>query len=139
MGSINMQNVIREFSKQAHGYQFRKRSETLRSIFPSITVQNMKTTSFTSTSMMNEHDNNGGKKSSISIEEGKIDKKLEKQSKSVDLEVLESNENKIMKETENNFEIGILDRSNEFAELQEENAALKKELHAIEQLFTASA
>lgn len=139
-GSINMQNVIREFAEQAHGYEFRKRSETLRSsIFPSITVQNMKATSFGSTSMMNEHDNNGSKKSSISIEEGKIDKELEKQSKSVNLEVLESNENKIMKETENSFEIGIQDRSNEFAELQEENAALKKELHAIEQLFAASA
>merc|ERR1712190_84480 len=147
-GSINMHNVIREFSEQAHGYQSRKRSGTLTrsSIFPSITVQNMKTRSFTNTTMKSEHDNNDFKKSSISIEGGKIDKELtareedeKKQSKSVDLEVLESNEDKIMQETENCFEIGILDRSSEYAELQKENAALKKELHDIEQLFVASA
>merc|ERR1712039_1004892 len=111
-------------------------------VFPSISIQTMKPRSFTSSTTMNEQENYG-KKSSISCEGGKTDELAredeKKQRKSFDLEVLESNENKIIKRTENIFDISILDRSNEFAELQKENAALKNELHSIEQLFAASA
>merc|ERR1712056_15486 len=138
-GAINMQSVVKEFSEQSHVYQFKKKSQSVRSsVFPSISI---KPRSFTSSTTMNEQENYG-KKSSISCEEGKTDDELaredeRKQRKSFDLEVLESNENKIIKRTENIFDIGILDRSNEFAELQKENAALKNELHSIEQLFAA--
>merc|ERR1711982_59390 len=73
LGTINMQNVIKEFSEQAHVYRFKKKFPTeMSSIFPSITIENMKSKSFTSTTLINEQESSG-KKISISTEVGKID------------------------------------------------------------------
>merc|ERR1711982_109015 len=126
LGTINMQNVIKEFSEQAHVYRFKKKFPTeMSSIFPSITIQNMKSKSFTSTTLMNEQESSG-KKTSISTEVGKIDEELTRkyennQSKSHDLEILESNEDKIMEEVEDNFTMDIRPQSDdEFTKLREE-------------------
>jgi len=82
-----------------------------------------------------------GKKISISTEVGKIDEELTRkdennQSKSHDLEILESNEDIIMEEVEDNFTMDIRTQSDdEFTKLKEENDMLKKELYSIQQLL----
>merc|ERR1711862_532574 len=80
-GTINMQSVIKEFSEQSHVYQFKKKSQTVRSsIFPSMSIRNMKPRSFTTSTTMNEQENYG-KKSSISCEGGKTDDELARETK----------------------------------------------------------